>query len=376
MRLSVRPIAILCGFTKGDMRMRHQTTTVLLAGLIIVVVLIAGGTLTTQVGASTGSSAQVGPTDPAQTGEIDPDRTQILIELQPDGDAHWQIDFRFELATEEDRTAFQNLTSDINANTVEYTGSFETRLETTAEGASNRTGRAMTIENVSLRATTERLTTEYGVVTYAFTWENFAEQDGDQLIAGDAIDGFVLTSETDLTVRWPDSYRASTTTPTPDQRSEQAVTWFGSETNFVAGQPRITVTAEADSGVSWVWLGAVLLGGLLLVGGWWLYRQQNTPAPAGSEPPTPDAETTDTESSTNETTESEPAAELLSNEEQVLQLLKKHGGRMKQQQIVSETGWTEAKTSQVITDMREADQLEVFRIGRENVIALPDETDI
>jgi len=69
-------------------------------------------------------------------------------------------------------------------------------------------------------------------------------------------------------------------------------------------------------------------------------------------------------------------AELLSNEEQVLRLLEAEGGRMKQQQVVSSLEWTDAKTSQVVTSMREDDQIEVFRIGRENVLALPGEMDL
>ncbi|GAB3690171.1 hypothetical protein GCM10028857_26290 [Salinarchaeum chitinilyticum] len=69
-------------------------------------------------------------------------------------------------------------------------------------------------------------------------------------------------------------------------------------------------------------------------------------------------------------------AELLSNEEQVLRLLEAEGGRLKQQQVVAELEWTDAKTSQVVTSMREEGQIEVFRIGRENVLALPGEMDV
>jgi hypothetical protein len=70
-----------------------------------------------------------------------------------------------------------------------------------------------------------------------------------------------------------------------------------------------------------------------------------------------------------------PPAELLSNEEQVLQLLESNGGRLKQQQVAGELDWTDAKTSQVIGGLREEDKVETFRIGRENVVTLPD-TDV
>nr|WP_242493394.1 hypothetical protein [Haloarcula hispanica] len=70
-----------------------------------------------------------------------------------------------------------------------------------------------------------------------------------------------------------------------------------------------------------------------------------------------------------------PPAELLSNEEQVLQLLESNGGRLKQQQVAGELDWTDAKTSQVIGGLRDEDKVETFRIGRENVVTLPD-TDV
>ncbi len=65
--------------------------------------------------------------------------------------------------------------------------------------------------------------------------------------------------------------------------------------------------------------------------------------------------------------------ELLSNEERVLRLLERQGGRMKQQEIVEELDWTEAKTSQVVSGLRESGEVETFRLGRENVLTLPDE---
>ena len=65
---------------------------------------------------------------------------------------------------------------------------------------------------------------------------------------------------------------------------------------------------------------------------------------------------------------------LLSSEERVLRLLEDNGGRMKQQQVVQELDWTDAKTSQVVGTLRDDGEIEVFRIGRENVLALPGET--
>jgi uncharacterized membrane protein len=71
--------------------------------------------------------------------------------------------------------------------------------------------------------------------------------------------------------------------------------------------------------------------------------------------------------------EPEPDIELLSDEERVERLLRERGGRMKQANIVKETGWSDAKVSQLLSAMAENDRVEKLRLGRENLISLPDE---
>lgn len=64
--------------------------------------------------------------------------------------------------------------------------------------------------------------------------------------------------------------------------------------------------------------------------------------------------------------------ELLSDEERILRLVSANGGRMKQATIVTETGWSNAKVSQLLSSMEDDDQIDKLRIGRENLISLPD----
>jgi hypothetical protein len=45
---------------------------------------------------------------------------------------------------------------------------------------------------------------------------------------------------------------------------------------------------------------------------------------------------------------------------------------MKQQEVAESLDWTDAKTSQVVTSMRDEGSLESFRLGRENVLVLPE----
>jgi uncharacterized membrane protein len=46
---------------------------------------------------------------------------------------------------------------------------------------------------------------------------------------------------------------------------------------------------------------------------------------------------------------------------------------MKQATIVKETGWSNAKVSQLLSSMDEQDRIDKLRIGRENLISLPGE---
>jgi len=65
--------------------------------------------------------------------------------------------------------------------------------------------------------------------------------------------------------------------------------------------------------------------------------------------------------------------ELLSDEERVERLIEANGGRMKQAAIVQETGWSNAKVSQLLSAMDDDDRIDKLRIGRENLISFPDE---
>jgi hypothetical protein len=87
-----------------------------------------------------------------------------------------------------------------------------------------------------------------------------------------------------------------------------------------------------------------------------------------------DDEAADDQEADDEATDDESApweGDLLSNEERVLALLEHNDGRMKQQAVASELDWSDAKTSQVVGKLRDAEEVETFRLGRENVVSLP-----
>ncbi|QHS17039.1 hypothetical protein GWK26_07705 [haloarchaeon 3A1-DGR] len=80
----------------------------------------------------------------------------------------------------------------------------------------------------------------------------------------------------------------------------------------------------------------------------------------------------DEESGADAETQPTPDPSLLSDEERVEALLDRNGGRMRQADIVDETGWSDAKVSQLLSAMAEEGRIEKLRLGRENLISLPD----
>lgn len=316
------------------------------------------------VGGAGGATAQ----HAAFQEDIDPDDVLLSADVQADGDAAWTVEYRVRLDDDESEAAFESYREDLEANTSTYTERFHNRMNATAEDASAATGREMAIRNVSVSARRESLPQQYGVVTYTFEWTNFAAVEGDRLVVGDAVDGLFLDEETSLLVSWPEGYAMAEASPPPDASRQRAATWDG-PLDFAGGEPRLTLAPADDVGTddgtaeSAAPLGAALLLVVAAVvvalfvrtRGHWPFGAGDASGSEDAVDPTDDA--------------------LLSNEEQVLALIEQRGGRMKQADVAEELGWTAAKTSQVTKGLREDGELEAFRLGRENVLELPDEDD-
>ncbi len=315
--------------------------------------------------AAAGSGGQAGGSTFAQTtAPVDPDAVLLAVDLRADGSASWRVEYRVRLDDENTTAAFEALRADVEANESAYASRFEERMAATVGDAASATGREMALRNVSVRATTEQLPQRYGVLAYAFEWTNFATVEGGEIRAGDALAGLFLDADSTLLVSWPEGHSVADVSPRPTEQRERSVLWRG-PTDFGPGEPALVLSAAAgpgDRGTSPVGIAVVAL--VLLGGGgllWWRSRSGRGPGgrTAGPSGDTP----------------SGPPEELLSNEERVVALLEARGGRMKQQDVVDALGWTDAKTSQVVGELRDAGRIEGFRLGRENVLRLPEADD-
>jgi len=352
--------------------------------------------------------------------QVDADSVRMTVALQPDGDARWTVSYRVELETDNETAAFESLKEDVESNPENFTTRFGDRMRATAGTAENATGREMAVRNVTVDARTQSVPS-FGILEYTFEWTNFAVVDGDRLLAGDAIAGLFLDSSTTLVVRWPEGYGLVEADPEPTAGvgGDRSVGWAGA-VEFRRDQPRVVASESAgtptgggggtdgttdggggdgpDGGLP---LGT-LAGGLLLVAalaaGALYYRGRAGGAAsgagvggdggAGGDGTGGDGGATagtgtagaaagggagDAAADDGGAAAGEPPEELLSNEEKVLKLVRERGGRVKQQEIVEAFDWTEAKTSQVVRDLRDDGDLEGFRLGRENVLRLPEE---
>ncbi|MFB6096166.1 MAG: helix-turn-helix transcriptional regulator [Haloferacaceae archaeon] len=355
--------------------------------------------------------------------QVDADGVLLAVDVGADGDATWRVAYRIQLDDQNTTAAYESLQQDVREHPENYTDTFRDRMGRTAQAAENATGRQMAVRNVSVTAEKQSLPQgSYGVVTYRFTWTNFAVVEGPRLRVGDALAGLFLDEQTTLLLSWPDGYHVVSVAPQSSaQVGTDRVTWEG-PLEFVEDEPSVVLTSApattTPGGESGGFPLTSVVAGLLALGLGaavaYLYASgrlggsggddaavgsaggdggggagdsaaaRGGDGASGAAPGEEAAESAATAEATADATAADespdgsegPPPELLSNEEQVLRLLDQRGGRMKQQQIVAELDWTEAKTSQVIGDLRDEGEIETFRIGRENVVTLPEEDEL
>jgi hypothetical protein len=333
-------------------------------------------------------------------GGIDPANTTMTVQLRANGDARWTVTTVFVLRDDNDTSAFDRLASQFRSGDAS-SGYNLTVFESAAERAAPE--REMAIRNASFDSeTVPRGNVTVGRLSMSFTWANFSRVEGDRLIVGDAFNTSAgngtwlpgLTADQRLVIVGPEGFGALDSPPDAGVQEGRKFTWEG-RTEFEPGYltvvyertvPRTSPgpTPDEDPLLGWFLMSAGLLGVGLLAGVAYLWTRRETRdgVPSGGaadddEPPAPPAAAGAVATNDEETTGDDPASDvdldLLSDEERVEYLLQQNGGRMKQANIVKETGWSNAKVSQLLSEMADAERVNKLRIGRENLISLPEE---
>ncbi|WP_410765854.1 helix-turn-helix transcriptional regulator [Haloferax sp. DFSO60] len=318
--------------------------------------------------------------------------TDITVELRSDQSARWRIEMRYMLETENETAAFEQLAREYESGETDV-GLDGELFERVASSAEEQTGRSMSIENVTRQGTVQNDT---GVLRLSFTWTNFLERTNSGLQLGDAFlaesDEPWLTSlraNQNLTIQTPPGYAVNSTS-LPIRNN--AIVVEGPRTfqspNELEVSYRSTGTGAFDS--QWILIGAGVVALFAVAAVLYVRRRpENGDGPASAvaserndDPPErrdeplegPIAEPDQDESEDDQETGID--LDLLSDEERVEFMLEQSGGRMKQANIVKETGWSDAKVSQLLSSMADEGRVEKLRLGRENLISLPDENEV
>jgi uncharacterized membrane protein len=334
--------------------------------------------------------ATAAATDPAAaqqtTGTPTPvaENTTFALEIQSNGDARWTITDTYAL-DESETEAFRDTGeqfADEGGQAVWLPAFRQARDE-----ASTVTGREMAITGVDRRY---EVSDRKGQLVLEFTWTNFATVDGENIVVGDAFnstDGTwfgTLTADQRLVISPPPGYGVESA---PSAVTDGKLVFEGRRT-FEPGYLSVVYTGEQPntqtptetpesvfSGIDSVWLGGVVLLVLLVGAVGYMFRSGYADGlPSATAADDDGDDSAGTAASASDTADSEDVdVELLSDEERVERLLEENGGRMKQARIVSETGWSNAKVSQLLSSMDEEGRIDKLRIGRENLISFPDE---
>jgi hypothetical protein len=347
--------------------------------------------------------------------EFDPNTaTRIRIEPTPDRDARWEVSVRYALADETEVGAFETVGEGFLDGEV---GPDPALFRGLAREASRNVDRQMVIESVDREVdvhedpsgfdVAEEDAVAVGELRLTFTWTDFLDTDGENLVLGDALttpEGTWLRSLGEgqtLEVATPEGYAVTGTPGSTVQIRDNAVTIEGPRT-FAEDERVVVVYAPAGAvGPPWQLLAAAIVVGALLIAGSIVgYRRRGrdgagatTANGSGESAPRERGADVDAGASSGETPDAEPTAaggaapaaesesesaedrSLLSDEERVERLLADNGGRMRQADIVTETGWSDAKVSQLLSAMADEGRVEKLRLGRENLISLPDGPD-
>jgi len=353
------------------------------------------------------TAADAGTSGPRLATQNDFDTTEFIVTAHGNGSARWTFRHRRTLANETDRNRFESFAEEFNANETDLYRNFRRRASALTRSGSNVTGRDMAARSFSREAFVESgLTqeTDQGVVEMSFLWTNFAPVDGDRVVVRDVFEGglYIASDQRLVLQRGPEMAFVSVD-PEPDASSTDSRTWegerqFNDERPRAVLAPRGSVSTETTTGGSGsstgegllpVFLaGFVVLLGIVAAVAWraGMVGSGVDPSAGGDAANSADgggAAGADTGSGasavgtagtdTADAADTEPAVpdeELISDEDRVLSMLEGNGGRMKQVDIVDETGWSKSKVSMLLSDMEEEGEISKLRVGRENIISL------
>lgn len=164
----------------------------------------------------------------------------FTVDLQENGDADVSVSYTFDLHTDSEQAAFDELRENQSARDA-IASRFEGRLDAVAANAADRTGRRMSVSDAAVDISTDG---SVGVVTLQATWQGLAAVEDDQLVLTEPF-ASEFSPDRRFVVTLPDGYTAEVTPETGSQDGNQ-LTW-DSETSL-DGFELVATEESADSG--------------------------------------------------------------------------------------------------------------------------------
>ncbi|TQQ81976.1 helix-turn-helix transcriptional regulator [Halonotius roseus] len=303
--------------------------------------------------------------------------TTFEVALQPDRSADWTVTVVYDLQTDDQQTAFDELAAAYQNGEADF-GPTAALYENLAARASEATDREMAVENPSYDAVRRGTT---GRLELSFTWTNFLADAGDeQLVFNDALSTpggtWLSTLEDDqvLRITTPRGY-AITSANVPF--ADNTVEIEGPRTFSANDHIRISFEESVFGAGALRFVGVAVILAAMIIGVAVLLRRNDSIAvrervlPGDGDDDSATAAPTAPTEEPAEPDSPEEDLSLLADDERVERLLERNGGRMRQAAIVEKTNWSDAKVSQLLSSMAAEDRVSKLRIGRENLITLP-----
>lgn len=313
------------------------------------------------------------------------------VALEDDGTAHWNISAHFPVETTEEQEAFDSIAAAFEADDGDEYLSVDPYVVAAGE-LEDDLDRPMTVHETNRSVNQSH---DVGVLWVTFEWSGFAQATNETVTVGDVFATTdrpwlsTLNENEQLRIHAPDGYLVESSGMPVSERT----VWMDGPADLGTDELSAVFRAERTGGdedppdgsngddpdgsiLAPLAMGAAGVLAALLVLGLVGYLAGAGPVVAAvhavrsaDTDGEPQEEPIETEEASADPI---PEAELLSDEERVLHLIDRNGGRMKQADIVTETDWSNAKVSQLLSEMADDGDVEKLRIGRENLISLPD----
>ena len=274
-------------------------------------------------------------------------RTTYTIDIKENGSAIWNVEYRTLLTTNDDFNSFDNYSKQMKS---VYIPEFMELMQRSASEAASATSRSMVARDFSGNTSIQSTPTgKYGIVSFMFTWTNFATLD--PLNIGDVFaGGLYLSKDNTLIIKYPSGFTVEEVTPKPDQSRDELI-WYGLR-SFGAAEPRITLSRPA-----FPWGTAVIVVAVIAViiagGSYFIGRQKE--------------DKTDPQPAQNvEITE----LDMMDVEERIIKILKEGQGELYQSEIGRQLDLPKSSVSSALNQLHDKKLILKIKKGRENLIRL------